>query len=226
MGVQMMADLPKSHAEAGEPPFSRVGVDYFGLLLVRSGRSEVKRYGCLFTCFTTRAVRLEIAHSLDTDSFINAFEQFMARRGEPREIWSNNGTNVVGEEAEMKPSIQQWNQTQIHQHLLRHHIAWHFNPPGASHMGGLCEHQIRTVRSALAGPGGDRVLDDEGLLTLLTVVEGIVNSQPITRLSDDPEDDWPLTPNHLLRLAPSPTAPPGCFTEKDIYRRRWRQVQA
>ena len=93
-------------------------------------------------------------------------------------------------------------------------------------MGGLWECQIRTVHSALARLGGDRVLDDEGLLTLLTVGEGIVNSRQITRLSNDPEDDWPLTRNHLLRLAPSPAALPGCFPEKDVYRRLWRQVQA
>ena len=226
MGVQLMADLPQSRSTAGEPPFSRMGVDYFGPFLVKRGRSEVKRYGCLFTCFATRAVHLEVAHSLDTDSFINALERFIARRGEPKEIWSDNGTNFVGAETEMKRTIQQWNQTQIHQHLLRRQIDWHFNTPRASHMGGLWERQIRTVRSVLAGLGGERVLDDEGLLTLLTVVEGIVNGRPITKLSDDPEDDRPLTPNHLLRLAPAPTVPPGNFTEKDVYRRRWRQVQA
>ncbi len=176
MGMQLMADLPESRTKAGEPPFSTTGVDYFGPLLVKRGRSEVKRYGCLFTCFNTRAVHLEVAHSLDTDSFLNVLERFIARRGEPKEIWSDNGTNFVGAVAEMKRSIQQWNQTQIHQHLLQHEIAWHFNPPKASHMGGVWERQIRTVRSVLAGLGGSHALDDEGLLTLLTVVEGIVNS--------------------------------------------------
>lgn len=72
LGEQFMANLPQSRLTPHQPPFTRVGVDYFGPLQVKRGRSVVKRYGCLFTCLTTRAVHIEIAHSLDTDSIINA----------------------------------------------------------------------------------------------------------------------------------------------------------
>ena len=226
LGMQLMADLPESRTKAGEPPFSRTGVDYFGPLEVKRGRSTIKRYGCLFTCFSTRAIHLEVAFSMDTDSFLNALMRFEARRGQPKEIWCDNGTNFIGAQAELKRTIQGWDKTKIDQHMLRQATIWHFNPPGASHMGGVWERQIWSVRSALVGLGGGHILDDEGLLTLMTMVEGIVNSRPITRLSDDPEDDRPLTPNHLLRLAPAPTVPPGDFTWKDTYRRRWLQVQA
>lgn len=71
-----------------------------------------------------------------------------------------------------------------------------------------------------------QVLDDEGLNTLMCEVEAIVNSRPITKLSDDPRDLEPLTPNHLLLLRAGPAAPPGKFTDHDNYSsRRWRQVQ-
>ena len=70
-----------------------------------------------------------------------------------------------------------------------------------------------------------QVIDDEGLLTLMCIVEGIVNGRPLTRLSDDPDDPAPLTPNHLLLLRSGPDLPPGNFVKQDIYRRRWRQVQ-
>ena len=82
--VQQMADLPESRVTPYEPPFSRVGIDYFGPFLMKRGRSEIKRYGCVFTCFATRAVHIEIAYTLDTDSFLHALDRFIARRGEPK----------------------------------------------------------------------------------------------------------------------------------------------
>ena len=67
-----MADLPDGRVQPDLPPFTHVGIDYFGPLFVKQGRSHVKRYGCLFTCLTMRAVHIEIAHGLDTNSFLNA----------------------------------------------------------------------------------------------------------------------------------------------------------
>ena len=69
---QKMADLPKECVTPGQPPFSHVGIDCFGSFMVKQGRSQVKRYTCNFMCLTIRAVQIEIAHSLDTDYFINA----------------------------------------------------------------------------------------------------------------------------------------------------------
>ena len=69
-GEQIMASLPEARIAPSEPPFTHVGVDYFGPLYVKQGRSEVKRYGCLFTCLTMRAVHIEVAHTLEADSFI------------------------------------------------------------------------------------------------------------------------------------------------------------
>ena len=76
---QLMADLPFGILQIEKPPFSHVGVDYFGPLVVRRGRTDVKCYGCIFTCLTIRAVHIEIAHSLNTDSFINALRRFICR---------------------------------------------------------------------------------------------------------------------------------------------------
>ena len=81
---QQMADLPEDRVTPGKPPFTSVGVDYFGPLFVRRGRSDMKRYGCLFTCLVTRAIHIELAFSLDTDSFINALQRFTQSPWEPR----------------------------------------------------------------------------------------------------------------------------------------------
>lgn len=92
-------------------------------------------------------------------------------------------------------------------------------------MGGVWERQIRTIRAVLAGVVKQQTQDDEALVTLMTVVEGIVNGKPITKLSDDPRDEKPLTPNHLLMLRSGPVLPPGKFESQDMYHRRWKQVQ-
>ncbi|KAL7830355.1 hypothetical protein SRHO_G00314820 [Serrasalmus rhombeus] len=225
ISTQYMADLPADRVTPNQPPFTSVGVDYFGPINVRRGRSEVKRYGCLFTCLTTRAIHLEVAHSLDTDSFINALQRFMARRGTPQLIRSDNGSNFVGACSELKKALDEWNQNRIEEHLLQRETQWKFNPPAASHMGGVWERQIRTVRSILLGLTGQQSLDDEGLMTLFCIIENIVNGRPLTKASEDPRDGQPLTPNDLLLLRPECSLPPGCFVKQDLYRRRWRQVQ-
>jgi len=84
---------------------------------------------------------------------------------------------------------------------------------------------IRTVRKTMTAIMKDQVLDDERLETIFCEVESIINSRPLTPVSDDPKDEGPLTPNHLLLLRPVPTLSPGPFTKTDIYGRRWRHVQ-
>lgn len=64
---QIMAQLPEYRVETRSPPFSQVGVDYFGRFYVKRGRVVEKRYGCLFTCLSIRAVHIEMAYSLYRD---------------------------------------------------------------------------------------------------------------------------------------------------------------
>ena len=89
-GRQIMAPLPQARVTPGEPPFSSVGVNYFGPLKVKYKRGTVKRYGYVFTCLAIRAVLIEIAHDLSTDSFIQAVCRFVSRRGPPKELFSDN----------------------------------------------------------------------------------------------------------------------------------------
>lgn len=101
-----------------------------------------------------------------------------------------------------------------------------FNPPGASHRGGVWEWLIRSVRKVLHSVLRQQTLNDEGLQTILCEVEAILNSRPITTVSSDPRDLEPLTPNHILLLKTKPILPPGIFEKNDLYVRRcWRQVQ-
>lgn len=73
--------------------FEVTGIDYAGPLLLRGGQ---KAYVCLFTCAVYRAVHLELVTSLTTEEFLQGLRRFIARRGRPSVIYSDNGTNFVG----------------------------------------------------------------------------------------------------------------------------------
>ena len=221
----MMADLPPDRVNPAGPAFTAVGVDYFGPFMVKRGRGQEKRYGCLFTCLKTRAIHIEVAHSLDTSSFLQAFERFAARRGFPQLIRSDNGRNFVAGQKELKDTLAEWNQARIERKLQEHNVEWIFNPPYASHMGGVWERQIRTVRKVLAGLTSEQVLDGEQLGTLMAKCEGIVNARPITPVSEDPDDLEALTPNHLLLMRGSSLPGRGEEGTMPSYRRRWAQVE-
>ena len=209
-----------------KPPFTFTGVDCFGPFEVHRARFKVKRYGVIFTCLALRAVYIEILSSLDTESFINALRRFVARRGLPEEMRSDNRGNFVSGERELRDAINSWNQCQIHDYLLQCNVKWTFNPPAGSHHGGVWERCIHTVRKVLRALIKKQELDDEGLSTLMCEVEAKVNGRPITKLSDDPRDLEPLTPNHLLLLRAGPAVLPGIFSKHDCYNKRhWRQIQ-
>ena len=209
-----------------EAPFTRVGVDYFGPFEVKQKRSLVKRYGVIFTCLASRAIHLEVAYSLDTGSFINALRRFIARRGQVTVMRSDNGTNFVGAERELKASIDNWNLSQIQKEMLQNHVDWKLNPPAGSHHGGVWERLIRSIRLAMNSTSREQTLDDEDIQTLLCEIEAILNSRPLTRVSDRANDLEALTPNHLLQMKQCPNLPPGTFVKTDSYcKRRWRQIQ-
>ena len=136
VGEQKMANLPQDRITPDKPPFTYVGVDCFGLFLVRRGRSKAKRYGVVFTCLTMRAIHIEVVHSLDTDAFLNSMRRFVARRGKPEQMRSDNGGNFVRVEKELRSAIDGWNQGIISEFLLQRNIQWIFNPPAGSRHGG------------------------------------------------------------------------------------------
>lgn len=226
VGEQKMANLPKDRVTPDEPPFTRVGVDYFGPFLVKQKRSQVKRYGVIFTCLASRAVHIEIADSLDTNSYINALRRFVARRGQVSKMRSDNGTNFIGSEKELAKSINEWNTSVIQDSMIQKGIDWQFNPPAGSHFGGVWERLIRSIRKVINSVVKEQLLNDDCLHTLFCEIEAILNDRPITVNSDNPDDLEPLTPNHLLLMKRKPNLPPGVFNKADNYsKRRWRQVQ-
>ena len=73
--AQKMADLPSDRVTP-EPPFTNAGIHFFGPFYVKRGRGQEKKYGVVFSCLVTRAVHIEVADSLSTDSFLCALRRF------------------------------------------------------------------------------------------------------------------------------------------------------
>ncbi|XP_045024595.1 uncharacterized protein LOC123469606 [Daphnia magna] len=229
----MMAALPKERLEAFSPPFTNVGVDFFGPMYVVVGRRREKRYGCLFTCFVTRAVYLEIAL---------AFRRFIAIRGTPAVVFSDNGTNLVAGEREMQAGMDNLTRKaakcpkeekdcnldhkKISEETARRRLVWRFSPPSGPHFGGGWERIVQSSKRALRVVLQDRAVCDEVLLTTFAEVTSILNGKLLSKVSTDADELEPLTPNHFLLLRPHPHIPPDeekAFTGHS--RRRWKQAQ-
>ncbi|GFW20943.1 integrase catalytic domain-containing protein [Trichonephila clavipes] len=139
----LMGDLPK-HRVTLERPFFSCGIDYAGPVLIKCnkgrGTKSTKGYIALFVCLATKAVHIEAVGDLTTDSFIAALRRFSARRGAPRHIYSDNGTNFVGARRKLDEIRKLWlslpTNEAISYYLSKSSIDWHFIPPSSPHFGG------------------------------------------------------------------------------------------
>jgi hypothetical protein len=220
-----MADLPQQRTMAFTT-FQYTGIDYFGPMMVKRARSRIKKWGCLFTCLTTRAIHLELADSLEADNFILMLRCFIGRRGQPEELWSDNATNFHGADNELRMALQSLDDAPVDAFLLRHQIKWHFIPPHAPHFGGVWERLVQSVKKALKAVLKEQCVSETVLRTTLIEVEYVINNRPITYNSSDPTDYDALTPNHFLLGSPGANVPLGSFDASDLNsRKQWKQVQ-
>ena len=225
--VQIMAPLPKSRLGTTMRAFAKCCVDYAGPFTTKiTRRVSAKRYLCLFTCSATRAVHLEMACSLSTTDFLNAFSRMVATRGRPEEVTSDNGSNFVGADRELRELVLAMDQGQIADNAASDGIRWNWNPPLGSHFGGEFESLVKVAKKTLKAVVGNAGLTDDELQTAIKEVEALMNSRPLTYEGADPRDEPVLTPNHFLvgrlggQLAPQVT--------NDIAfnpRNRWRLIQ-
>lgn len=203
--TQPMGNLPEDRSKPARP-FSVVGVDFAGPFIIKDGklksRKQIKVYVSVFICFSTKAVHLELAGDLSTQSFLNTLKRFVARRGICKIIHSDNGLNFVGSDNELKkefssllkldldPSIQNY--------LQENRITWNKIPPRAPSFGGLWEAAVKSMKFHMKRILSNALLTYEELLTVLTQIEAVMNSRPITPLSSDPNDFLALCPSHFL----------------------------
>ncbi|XP_054277190.1 uncharacterized protein LOC128996060 [Macrosteles quadrilineatus] len=228
--IPLMGDLPKPRVTPSRP-FLNTGLDYGGPfnIKVHNLRSIrlTKAYICIFFCLVTKAVHIEVATDLSTDAFIAALTRFVSRRGLCKNIYSDCGTNFVGANNAFQALFKSAERTSLLEYSSSQGITFHFNPPAAPHQGGLWEGAIKSAKHHLRRAIGEHVLTLSEFMTLTTHVEAILNSRPLTPMSNDPSDVTALTPEHFLVGAPLVAVPDENLEDvPDNRLKHWHLVKA
>ncbi|XP_039315440.1 uncharacterized protein LOC113004411 [Solenopsis invicta] len=229
--AQLMGNLPSVRVSPPARAFLHCGLDYAGPIAVRalSGRGVTshKAYIAVFICMATRAVHLELIDGYSTPAFLGAYARFVARRGLPESMYSDNGTTFVGADREMTASFRAaLRDPAFLNKIASDSISWHFIPPAAPHFGGLWEAGVRSVKHHLRRVVGAHTLTFEELSTLLCGVEACLNSRPLAPLTDSLDDYEPLTPGHFLIGAALTSRPePSLLSVNENRLTRWQLVQ-
>ncbi|XP_017470374.1 PREDICTED: uncharacterized protein LOC108362054 [Rhagoletis zephyria] len=226
---QLMADLPASRVTATRC-FLHSAVDFAGPYALKfthgRGAKSTKAYICSFICMSTGAMHLELAGDLSSITFIAAFKRFTNRRGYCQHIYSDNGTNFVGAEKELRIAYERCiNDDKVSTYFADAQTTWHFNPPSAPHMGGFWEAGIKRVKYHLKRALGPSHLTYEEFATVLTEVEACVNSRPICCIPTEVNDLEVLTPGHFIVGEPLKALPdPDVEVFKGTIFQRWQLI--
>ena len=210
-------NLPRDRT-VGQTPFQVIGVDFAGPLRYRKKpKTEGKAYILLYTCSLTRAVYVDLVPNLETTEFIRSLKCFIARRGRPQRIYSDNGKTFV--------SASKWIQQvmkdeRIHGFLTQQGIEWRFNLSRAPWWGGQFERLIGLVKGSLYKSVGNGLLSWKELQEVLLDVEVALNNRPLDYVEDDIELPI-LTPSSLLHMQPNtlPELEPNRIQDYDLRKR-------
>ena len=187
------SQLPKVRITRSKP-FECTGVDYCGPFLCKNADGIMKRYISLFTCAVTRAIHLEIANDLSATEFLATFQRFVARRGYPSVMISDNATNYLKSSQMLAKSEATVLKIDVTSELK---CIWHFIPARTPWFGGFYERLIGLVKSTLRKSVGKALLTDSEFSTILCKIESCLNDRPLTYVSEGENYDI-LTPSNLM----------------------------
>ena len=232
--AQMMGQLPPERVTP-DIVFSTVGVDYAGPILIKRGSTRrpsiIKEYVAVFVSLTVKAVHLEAVSDLTAEAFLACLRRFVSRRGKPKLIWSDHGSNFIGANRLLSElfsvlSHQETNET-ISNFCSMQGIKWEYIPERAPHFGGLWEASVKSFKQHLNRIVGNLKLTFEELSTTLTQIEACLNSRPLVPLPADDDGVQALTPGHFLIGRPLEALPDpeNLSSTRLSYLKRWELCQ-
>lgn len=229
---ELMGTLPSPRVNMSRP-FLHTGVDFAGPFSVKvwKGRTKsfYKAYVSVFICLSTKAMHIEVVTDLSSQGFLAAFRRFVSRRGRVLVMYSDQGTNFVGAarilQDELRDALKSWNQD-LESTLTELGTSWKFIPPASPHFGGLWEAGVKSVKSHIVKIIQNTKLTYEELTTLVIQIEGVLNSRPLSPITDNPDDYSALTPSHFLIGEPIIAHPePAYDLVKEHCLKRWHFIQ-
>lgn len=207
-----MPQLPQTRVQRSIP-FNHTGLDYLGPVLIRQNAERMKVWICLFTCFTTRAIHLEVVADMTAVSFLHALRRFFARRGRPSNIVSDNAPQF---QLTSKTIQTAWNSivadTAVLNYTAQDGIRWHFITEYSPWKGGFYERLVALVKNSFKKSVGRNCLQRQEFITLICEIEAVINSRPLTHLYDDSQSFEVLRPIDFLHIDCNPGIP---STEED-----------
>lgn len=222
---QVMSALPKERTEY-TLPFTYTGIDFAGPFQIKTSLTRnapyTKGYVCIFVCFCSKAIHLEVCVNLTAEEFLAAFSRFVGRRGLPRKVFSDNGRNFVSAAKILQKEFQAFIKSaseRIGREPQMQEMQWSFIPPHAPHMGGIWESAVKSFKMHFLKTTGTQRFTLTEFMTLLTRVEAVLNSRPLSQTSSDPTDLVPLTPAHLIRGGPLLSIPEPAKTDLSLTKR-------
>ena len=221
------ADLPETRV-TDHAAFTHVGIDFAGPLSVKTdgAAGEMKKtYIYLYTCAISRALHLELTPDLSTAAFLRCLRRYIARRGTPTSITSDNARTFKGANRDLERLLKD---KKVQDFAANKAIKWKFILEKATCWGGYYERMVKLVQRSLRKVLGNAKLTYEDLLTVVTEVEGALNSRPITYVYTDATEE-PLNPSYLIIGRRVATLPDSCqlTDEHDcstIFQRRARHL--
>lgn len=191
---QMMGQLPEFRVNVSDP-FAHTGVDIAGPFQTKCVAHRAvkfyKTYIAVFVCMTVKCVHIELVTDLSTAKFIEALQRFIARRGLPKRIYSDNGSNFVGAR-----NFFEDNRASIQSYARAEQFDWQMSPPRSPHFGGIWEAAVKSAKFHLMRVTNGVVFAYDEYYTLFTKIEAILNSRPLCVDSADPTRI--ITPGHFL----------------------------
>lgn len=162
-------------------------------------------------------------------SIRSALKRLCSRRGTPKHVYSDNGTNFVGAARalakERQEALQLISKNDLIKNISEYGIEWHFNAPSWPTAGGLWEAAVKSMKHHLKRVIGAQKLTYEEFNTILTQVEACLNSRPLVALTNDSDDLDYLTPGHFLVGGPVLTPPMTSEFDNTILPIRWRLTE-